>query len=83
MGKTGYLDILPKLAGLLVVRAAVVCEVSVRKDEAVLMAFLETANPLQIQPDGELRPEVLAWDLGSGIPSDFIGYAVRRGPRGA
>jgi predicted nucleic acid-binding protein len=72
------LELLPKLTGLLVVPAAVVREVTVRKEEAELMAFLETAKQLQIQPDGELRPEVLAWDLGSG-ESQAISLAARLG----
>jgi predicted nucleic acid-binding protein len=63
---------------VLVVPAAVVHEVTVRKEESALIAFLETANPLQIQPDGELRPEVLAWDLGSG-ESQAISMAARLG----
>jgi predicted nucleic acid-binding protein len=78
LGKAGCLDLLPRLAGVLVIPAAVVREVTVRKEEAALMAFLDAANPLQIQPDGELRPEILAWDLGSG-ESQAISLATRLG----
>lgn len=67
LSKAGCVDLLPKLAGVLVIPAAVVREVSVRKkEEATLMAFLESTPSLQIQPDSELHPEILAWDLGSG-----------------
>jgi len=77
-GKAGQLELLPKLSGGLVVPAAVFREVTVRKEEALLMAFLEKSGQLQIKPDGELRPEVLAWDLGSG-ESQAISLAVRLG----
>ena len=63
---------------MLVVPAAVVREVTVRKEEDALMAFLEASSQLQIQADGELRPEVLAWDLGSG-ESQAISLAARLG----
>ena len=60
LGKAGCLELLPMLAGVLVVPAAVVREVTVRKEEASLMAFLEKSGQIQIEPDGELRPEMLA-----------------------
>lgn len=78
LGKAGCLDLLPRLAGLLVVPAAVVREVTVRKEEASLIAFLETSSLLQIEPDGELRHEVLAWDLGNG-ESQAISMAAQLG----
>ena len=78
LGKAGCVDLLPRLAGVLIVPATVVREVTVRKEEAALMAFLETSDTLRIQPDGELRPEILAWDLGSG-ESQAISMAASSG----
>ena len=78
LGKAGQLELLAKLAGTLVVPMAVYREVTVRKEEALLMAFLEQHGQLHIEVDGELRPEVLAWDLGSG-ESQAISMEARMG----
>ena len=78
LGKAGQLELLAKLAEKLVVPAAVIREVTVRREEALLMEFLETLSPLQIEPNCEVCPEVLAWALGSG-ESQVISIAARLG----
>jgi len=84
LGKAGCLELLQRLAGRLVVPAAVIREVSVRQEESLLMAFLKQSGQVRIESDGELTPQVLAWDLGSGeIPGDFTSEAAGRGPRGS
>ena len=76
LGKAGQLELLPKLVGKLVVPVAVVREVTVRKEEVWLMEFLGTFRQFQIEPNGEVCPEVLAWDLGTG-ESQAISMAAR------
>lgn len=77
LGKSGQLELLLKLAGELVVPVAVFREVTVRKEETALMAFLEKSGQLHISPDTEPHPDVLAWDLGRG-ESQVISLAVRQ-----
>jgi len=77
LGKSGQLELLFKLAGELAVPAAVFREVTVRKEETALMAFLEQSGRLQVPSDTELHPDVLAWDLGRG-ESQVISLAVRQ-----
>lgn len=64
LGKAGQLELLPKLAKVLVVPVAVLREVTFRKQETLLKEFLRESVQLRIEPDGELRPEVLPWDFG-------------------
>lgn len=77
LGKSGQLELLLKLAGELAVPAAVFREVTVRKEETALMAFLEKSGQLYISPDTEPYPDVLAWDLGRG-ESQVISLAVQQ-----
>ncbi len=78
LGKAGLLELLAELAGSLIVPMAVFHEVTVRKAEASLMAFLEHSSRVQIKPNVEHRPEILAWDLGSG-ESQAISMAALMG----
>lgn len=76
LGKAGLLELLPRLAGMLVVPSAVVREVSVRKEEALLLEFLEKSSQIKVEPDCELLSAVRAWDLGKG-ESQAISMAIR------
>jgi predicted nucleic acid-binding protein len=78
LGKAGAVELLAQQAEVVVVPAAVVNEIGVRKDGVRLIGALRD-HPGFCLPEEELPPsELLAWDLGAGETS-VLSYALRTG----